>query len=459
MSRDAVIVRQLSKRYALDARPRDRLRQVLLPGSFEPRRELWALRDLSFRVSRGETLGIMGRNGCGKSTLLEVIAGTLSPTSGSVSVEGRVAALLELGAGFDPELSGRENVAIYGALLGMSRTETAARFDDIVEFAGLESFIDEPVRTYSTGMFVRLAFSVAVSSVPDVLLIDEALAVGDEAFQRRCFGRLAELKEQGVTLLFVSHSASTVLEICDRAVLLDAGEMLMMGEPKEVVERYHRLIFAPPEKQPSIREEIRCHAQGDRAKSGGLGVGQVESDPEVGPDAVALATDVHSIEDERFDAELRSESRVEYVSHGARISDVQIRNAAGEPRNVLRRGALYWYEFRVDFEKAVAGVRFGMMFKTVSGVELGGIMTHPVGESVAVVEAGRAMQIRIPFRAALAPGTYFANAGVVGIQEGSEIFLHRITDALRLRIAMETDSLVSGAIDLSADAATEIREL
>jgi len=447
MSSEVVAVRGLSKRYALDVRPWDRIRQLIAPDSLRFRREIWALRDVSFTVSRGETLGIMGRNGCGKSTLLEILAGTIAASSGDIEVKGQVAALLELGAGFDPEMTGRENVYIYGSLLGMSGRNIDERFDEIIQFAELERFIDEPVKTYSTGMFMRLAFSVAVSAVPDVLLIDEALAVGDEAFQRRCFGRLEQLKEQGVTLILVSHAASTVLEICDRAILLDAGEMLLLDRPREVVERYHRLIFATPESQAAIREEIRSF-DGSEATAAEMDHGFKTS-----------AAHVESIEPERFDQGLVSKSEVEYSSHGARISDVKIRNREGESVNILRRGDNYTYEYRVDFDSNAFGVRYGMLIKSVVGVELGGIATHAVGEGIDHVESGSSIQVRIPFRAMLASDTYFGNAGVVGVVDGAEVFLHRITDVIVFRVASESGSLVTGAIDLSCEEISEISEI
>ena len=257
MSSDiAVKVDGVSKRYMLGASPLDRLKWSLLGRPVPHDLQHWALRDISFELARGETLGIMGRNGCGKSTLLEIIVGTLAPTAGAVSVSGHMAALLELGAGFDMDLSGRENVYVYGSLLGLPKHVIGSRFDEIVAFAELESYIDEPVKAYSSGMFMRLAFSVAVNATPEILVVDEALAVGDEAFQRRCFARIDSLKEQGVSILFVSHAAGTVIELCDRVLLLDQGEKLLLGPPREVVSHYHRLIYAPGEEQEGIRARI-----------------------------------------------------------------------------------------------------------------------------------------------------------------------------------------------------------
>jgi lipopolysaccharide transport system ATP-binding protein len=238
-ARDAVIaVRGLGKRYEIYAQPRDRLLQSLFRGRRQFFQEFWALSDVSFDVARGETVGIIGRNGSGKSTLLQLIAGTLTPTTGSVAVQGRVAALLELGSGFNPEFSGRENVFLNGAILGLARSEIDARLATIVSFAGLEEFIDRPVKTYSSGMLMRLAFSVAVNVEPDVLIVDEALAVGDTAFQLKCVERLEQLTRSGVTLLFVSHDTALVKSFCARALYLERGRLKAQGKPEVITELY-----------------------------------------------------------------------------------------------------------------------------------------------------------------------------------------------------------------------------
>jgi ABC-type polysaccharide/polyol phosphate transport system ATPase subunit len=197
-----------------------------------------ALAGIDLAVRRGESLGVIGGNGSGKSTLLKIVAGIVKPTSGRVTVRGRVAALLELGAGFHPEISGRENVLINGVMLGLTRRQVEERFDSIVRFAGLESFIDEPVKNYSSGMYVRLGFSIAVATEPEILLVDEVLAVGDEEFSHRCLARIRELQRGGTTILFVTHSLGLVVDLCDRAAWLDAGRIVAEGEPREVVDRY-----------------------------------------------------------------------------------------------------------------------------------------------------------------------------------------------------------------------------
>jgi lipopolysaccharide transport system ATP-binding protein len=213
----AISLNNVSKCFKRYARPVDRLKEMLLPNRSYAQ-EFWALRDISFDVMKGETIGIIGRNGAGKSTLLQMICGTLAPTSGKVQVNGRVAALLELGAGFNPEFTGRENVYMNGAIMGLSRVEVDERFDRVAAFADIKDFIDQPVKTYSSGMYVRLAFASAIHVDPDILIVDEALAVGDMFFQAKCMSRMRTMMESGVTVLFVSHDTSSVKALCQRGV-------------------------------------------------------------------------------------------------------------------------------------------------------------------------------------------------------------------------------------------------
>jgi lipopolysaccharide transport system ATP-binding protein len=239
MSSDiSIAVRDLAKAYRLYDKPSDRLRQMMWRGRRQFYREFWAVSGLSFDVRKGETVGVIGRNGSGKSTLLQMICGTVTPTHGSVSVHGRVAPLLELGAGFNPEFSGRENVFLNAALLGLKAREIEERFDTIAAFADIGEFIDQPVKTYSSGMYARLAFSVAVHVDPEVLIVDEILAVGDAAFQRKCIERFYEIRDGGCTILFVSHDTYQVKSICQRAVYLDHGRQVAFGEAGEVIDRY-----------------------------------------------------------------------------------------------------------------------------------------------------------------------------------------------------------------------------
>ncbi|MGL6377285.1 ABC transporter ATP-binding protein [Aeromonas hydrophila] len=271
----AIKVENLSKCYEVYDTPRDRLKQFIFPRMQSVVRivdrqnyfrEFWALRNVNFEVKKGETVGIIGCNGSGKSTLLQMICGTLNPTSGSINTKGRIAALLELGSGFNPEFTGRENVYLNGAVLGLSNKEIDERFDDIADFADIGEFIERPVKTYSSGMTVRLAFAVQAMVDPDILVVDEALAVGDEKFQRKCFARLEELKSKGSSILFVSHSSASIVELCDRTLLLDHGNQLVFGDSPSVVRIYQKILYASIDsRERFIRElladEISSHNQ------------------------------------------------------------------------------------------------------------------------------------------------------------------------------------------------------
>lgn len=260
----AIKVENLSKCFQIYDKPRDRLLQGIMPrlqrllGTHPKQycREFWALRDVSFEVNKGETIGIIGRNGSGKSTLLQMICGTLTPTSGTISTKGRVAALLELGAGFNPDFTGRENVYMNASILGLTKEEIDARLDDIASFADIGEFMEQPVKTYSSGMYVRLAFAIVSKVEPDILIIDEALAVGDAKFQLKCFRRLESIRESGTTILFVTHDASTVKSFCTRAALLDSGKLLGDGKPNEIVMQYFNLLFPKDSRANDTKNDI-----------------------------------------------------------------------------------------------------------------------------------------------------------------------------------------------------------
>ena len=252
MSSEPVIeAKGLGKAYLIYAKPEDRLKQMFWRGRRQLYREYWAVRNIDLTIRRGETVGIIGRNGSGKSTLLQMIAGTLQPNAGCVAVKGRVAPLLELGAGFNPEFTGRENVKLAGTILGLTSQEMDTRYGAICDFAGIGDFIEQSVKTYSSGMYARLAFAVAAHVDADILIVDEILAVGDLGFQNKCMARLNLLRQQGTTVLFVSHDLSTLQMICDRAVWLDRGELRMVGDPISVSQEYHAFATAGHEPEQS----------------------------------------------------------------------------------------------------------------------------------------------------------------------------------------------------------------
>lgn len=441
----AIRVQRLSKCYHVYDRPQDRLKQALWRGRKQFHREFWALRPVSFEIRRGETVGIIGRNGSGKSTLLQIIAGTLTPTAGTVEVNGRIAALLELGSGFNPDFTGRENVFMNGAILGLDETEIAARFDEIAAFADIGGFIDQPVKTYSSGMYLRLAFAVAVSVDPDILIVDEALSVGDEVFQRKCFARIQTIQQRGTAVLFVSHSAQAVVELCDSALLLDQGELVLAGKPKAVVAQYHQLIYAPENKRAALREAIRQQAST-----------AAPDRHEIAADARQTATPAAPGSSAFYDPALIPKSTLSYDMQGAMIEHPRITLPDGTPVNVLTGGQTYHYCYTVRFSRAAFAVRFGMLIKTTSGLELGGSSSAPRGTGLPHVEANSAVEVCFQFRCLLLPGVYFLNAGCAAIVNGEEQYLHRVVDAAMFRVmARETDSR-TGMVDFEIEPLLEV---
>jgi lipopolysaccharide transport system ATP-binding protein len=399
-------------------------------------------------VHRGETVGIVGRNGSGKSTLLQLICGTLTPTIGNVNVRGRVAALLELGSGFNPEFTGRENVYLNAAVLGLSRGEIDARFDTIAAFADIGEFIEQPVKTYSSGMQVRLAFAVAINVDPEILVVDEALSVGDELFQRKCFARIETIRGNGATILFVSHSAGTVIDLCDRALLIDAGELLSISTPKLIVSRYHKLLYAPSSEAAAIREEIKQAAILLRMDG-------ITSHDDVDNTAVAMsgATEI-AREEETYDPALIPSSRLEFAAKGARIGEPALWTLGNRQVNGLVRGRRYRYHFNVTFSKALYYVRFGMLIKSITGMPICGTMSEPrIMDGHEVVEPGQTASVEYAFDCMLNPGVYFMNAGVFGVEEPGqpETLLHRIADAICFRVLPITDNASTELIDFNCE--------
>lgn len=444
----AIQVDDLSKCYQIYDKPGDRLKQFVFPrlkrisnrGGSTYFREFWALRNVSLTVKQGETIGIVGRNGSGKSTLLQIICGTLTPTHGEIRTNGRIAALLELGSGFNPEFTGRENVYLNAAVLGLTTEETDARFDEIAAFADIDDFIDQPIKTYSSGMVVRLAFAVAINADPQILVVDEALSVGDELFQRKCFARIEQIRARGATILFVSHSGATVVELCDRAVLLDSGEQLAIGSPKHIVACYQKLLYAPADKRDELRTSIK-------ATNGAT----ADASPKTNPAAPASDTESHgNSSDESFDPALHPISTIAFESHGALIDCPAIYTLEGKRVNNVIRGRTYLYRYHVTFDQSASNVRFGMMIKTTSGIELGGsVSAASLRTSLPYVDKGSEYQVQFKFDSRLAPGVYFLNAGITGEVNGAETYLHRLVDVAMFRVQPDGESTVTGVVDFS----------
>ena len=439
----ALQIKNLSKCYSVYSKPTDRLKQFLVPkvrdaiglskrNYFD---EFWALKNFSFSVQKGETIGILGRNGSGKSTLLQLICGTLSATNGSIQTSGKIAALLELGAGFNPEFTGRENVFLNASVLGLCRQEIEDRFDEFEKFADIGSFIDKPVKTYSTGMMMRLAFAVAINVEPDILVIDEALSVGDELFQRKCFSRIEEIKAKGATIIFVSHSGATIVELCDRAVLLHNGEKLASGEPKQILSVYQKLLYAPIDEQQEICQEIRGskNIEGKPAKD-------IQRENKHQSDGLT----------EYFDENLKPQSEVSYISLGANISCPRVETESCLRVNNLIKGRKYNYIFDVSFEKVFTNVRFGMVIKTTTGVEIGGYTTESNSENaISYVSQQSKLKICFKLNCYLNPGIYYLNAGVLADTEDGTQYIDRKIDGCVFRVLPIKNNPSSAIVDFS----------
>ncbi len=440
MSEIAISLKKISKCFQRYARPADRLKELLFPGK-SLAQKFWALRDLDLEVPKGQTLGIVGRNGSGKSTLLQIIAATLTPTTGAVEVQGRISALLELGSGFNPEFTGRQNVFFNGQLLGLSRRDIEDKFDDIAAFADIGDFLEQPVKTYSSGMFVRLAFAVATSAEPDILIVDEALSVGDEAFQRKCFARIQDIRDRGGTILFVSHAAATIVELCDRAILLDGGELLLQGTPKFVVSKYQEFIYAPGDRVASLRQELRQANEKLLAETNIIGSKNIH-----------LNSNLEEETPEFYDPSLNPENTISYISRGAKIINPGITTiATGKLVNHLSGRRKYLYSYSVRFWQPAQNVRFGMLIKTVSGLELGGASFSPSFHESVDFEAEQVVRVKFRFHCLLHPGVYFLNAGVSGMVDGEFVYLARCIDAAIFRVKSEEKSCGNGTIDFKIE--------
>ncbi|MBL0422262.1 ABC transporter ATP-binding protein [Ramlibacter sp. AW1] len=374
----AIEVSAVSKRFELFERPSDQLKQFIVPRlgrmlgkpARQYFREFWALSEVSLTVRRGESCAIVGLNGSGKSTLLQIIAGTLTPTSGTVRTEGRVTALLELGSGFNPEFTGRENVRLNGALLGLTPTQISERMRRIEEFADIGEHFDRPLGTYSSGMQMRVAFAVATAFDPDILIVDEALAVGDAYFQRKCFHRLAEFKATGGTLLFVSHDAEVIKQLCDSAVLLNAGKLVGVGTSREIIDLYQGLIT---QKGDMGTKPLAVTQDGDG----------------VWPKATTVTT-----------------------NGDVRLLDVRLLDARGDRVTEVESESLLTVEYEALICRALDQPAFGLIVRDRFGKSIYEVSTFAMGKSLASMGSGERVVARFTFDFNLRAGNYFFSIGI-----------------------------------------------
>ena len=429
MSSDlALEVEQLGKLYPIYDHPRDRLLQAFWGNRKQLFRPFWALQNVSFQLKRGQTLGVVGRNGSGKSTLLQLICGTLTPSCGEVWVNGRIGALLELGSGFNPEFSGLENVYLNGTLLGLTQKEIDSKLDAILDFAGIGDFIHQPVKTYSSGMAVRLAFAVQAHVEPDLLVVDEALAVGDEMFQKKCYAHLETLKENGTAILLVTHSCPQILQHCDQALLLSGGQLKLHGSPKLITSTYQRLNNAPTDQWDSLLNQF--------------------TEQDEATDTTSTEAIVDKSSEQQNAPPLIPSSSVSYEPRGIQIEAVEIFNQEGDPVTLIPFAQPFSLRFRYHASEALDDLHLACNIANQTGARITG--QHHAGPTCV---SGDSFCMTFHFTSGLLPGLYFVGGGIWKSDRPGD-FLHRVVDNRAFRITTDAPVHGFGLCDLSAGTPT-----
>lgn len=452
----AIDVSHVSKCYNIYEKPRDRLLQMLHRGRKTLYREFWALNDVSFTVAPGETVGIVGRNGSGKSTLLQIIAGTLTPTGGNVTTNGRVAALLELGSGFNTEFSGRENVYLNGSLLGLTKEEIDSRFDNIAAFADIGRFIDQPVKTYSSGMIVRLAFAVQAQIDPAILIVDEALAVGDAKFQAKCFDRLRQLKDNGTSILLVTHSSEQVVMHCSRAILLDAGRKVFEGQPRETVNRYLDLLFGRERKAVAVAQARNNEQRDSTLEQPTKTLDTWESKPSTASACEKMSVQLAFDRDAFVTRPPYNSYEYRWGDGAASITDFLVVSEGVPYPNAIATGAPVELQVAFTINSPMMRPILGVTIKTKEGVTVYGSNSELLqcDGFETMCEAGSRWAARVKFDCHLGPGDYFVSLGVA-TRHGEEIVPHdRRYDAIHLVVA--SDSRFFGLSNLGMKMESEL---
>lgn len=391
----AIEVKDVVKIYKLYNKPRDRVKEAFGFGKKQQTKLHYALNGVSLKIAKGETVGIIGTNGSGKSTILKIITGVLNPTSGEVHVDGRISALLELGAGFNMEYNGIENVYLNGTMMGFSEKEIEEKLPSILEFADIGDYVYQPVKTYSSGMFVRLAFAVAINIEPEILIVDEALSVGDVFFQAKCYRKFEEFKEQGKTIVFVSHDLSSISKYCDRVFLLNQGNLLGEGKPKEMIDAYKRVL-----------------------------VGQYEDAGE-----------------EKAEAEAENPSALEYGNGQAQILEYYMTDDRGVRTCAIIKGSEFTIHMKVKFTEKIPAPIFAFSIKNVLGVEITGTNTMIEKAFLEGVEPGQVKEITFTQKMSLQGGEYLLSLGVTGYRGDAFEVYHRLYDILNISVVSDKNTV------------------
>jgi lipopolysaccharide transport system ATP-binding protein len=419
----AINALKLTKQYKLYASPKDRLKEALHPFKRVYHKEFAANSEISLSIARGEVVGVIGKNGSGKSTLLKIITGVLTPSSGSIEVNGKITAMLELGAGFNPELTGVDNLYLSGSISGFSVKEMEGKIEDIVAFADIGEFIHQPLKTYSSGMKARLGFAFAIHSEPEILIIDEALSVGDVAFQRKCYAKIEDMCQSSeITVLFVSHSGTVIKQLCNRAIMLQNGKKVIDGNPKDVINLYEKFGDAKESEIPKIQHEFR----------------EIKKNKTMNVE--------NSINQVFYDPNFQSKSLVKYPSNGAEIFDIKLLDSSNNVVNILQYNKVYTYSYKIKYFDTFSDVKIAMQLKNISGVNIGGKVVALKDYKIDKTENNKVLNIQWKFRNILNSGTYLLNSGTSNHEYGEKQILHRVIDAYIFKVINEKNT-INGMVD------------
>ena len=425
----AIQVSGLEKAYKLYNKPSDRLKEALGLGRKKKYKEHYALKGVDMTIYQGETVGIIGTNGSGKSTILKIITGVLNATRGEVKVNGRISALLELGAGFNMEYNGIENVYLNGTMMGFSKKEIDAKMDDILSFADIGDYVYQPCKTYSSGMFVRLAFAVAINIEPEILIVDEALSVGDVFFQAKCYHKFEEFKQMGKTIVFVSHDLSSISKYCDRVVLLNQGDKLGEGSPKEMIDAY---------KQVLVGQYVAPAKEGDSAKE----EGNLLDDEELEAAAAAsVAGKKASKSVDNPDANVVNPDLLEYGTKAAIIEEYKITDDMNRNTSAVLKGKECSVHMKVRFMEDIEAPIFAFTIKNIKGVEITGTNTMVEKAFLEPVKAGSVKEITFTQKMNLQGGEYLLSLGVTGYEKENFQVYHRLYDVLNMTVISNKDTV------------------
>ncbi len=447
----AIQVQDVSKVYRLYEKPIDRLKESLSLSHKNYHRDFFALSGISFQVRKGETVGIIGTNGSGKSTILKIITGVLTPTDGSVRVSGVISALLELGAGFNMDYTGIENVYMNGTMMGFSRSQMDEKLPDILEFADIGDFVYQPVKTYSSGMFVRLAFALAINVEPEILIVDEALSVGDVFFQAKCYRRMEEIRKNGTTILMVTHDMGSVIKYCDRVVLLNKGHFVAEGAPGKMVDLYKKILANQMDALEEELEEMNDFSGGITGESqvsgageNGAGTGRKQSASGKGAGAAAR----HHGNGLMKDKLTINPNRTEYGNGRAEIYDLGLFDGQGNLTNLLLKGEEFTIKEKIRFHEDIQAPIFTYTIKDKKGADLTGTNTMFEGADIKPVKRGDEYEVSFRQKMTLQGGEYLLSMSCTGFEQGEHTVYHRLYDVANITVISNKNTV--GVYDMES---------